>query len=65
MTSPVEPTILIILNSMGNLTWRKLAHKAYLDKNGMDKPEIRIWQWTLTKAGVPARSRPAVRGLAS
>ena len=62
MTSPVEPTILIILNSMGNLTWRKLAHKAYLDKNGMDKPEIRNWQWTLTKAGVPARSQPAVGG---
>ena len=65
MTSPVEPTTLIILNSMGNLTWRKLAHKAYLDKNGMDKPEIRNWQLTLTKTGVPARSQPAVGGLPS
>jgi len=62
MTSPVESTILIILNSIGNLTWRKLAHKAYIDKHGQDKPEICNRQWTLTKAGVPARSQPAVGG---
>jgi hypothetical protein len=62
MTSPVEPTILIFFVGMGDLTWRKLDHKAYIDKHGQDKPGVRNWQWTLTKAGVLARSRPAVGG---
>jgi aspartyl-tRNA synthetase len=47
---------------MNDLTWRKLAHKAYINKYGQDKPEIRNRKWTLTKAGMPAISRPAVGG---
>jgi len=50
---------------MNDLTWRKLAHKAYIDKHGQDKLEIRDRQWTFTKTGVPARSRPAVGGYPS
>jgi len=39
MTSPMEPTILIIFGSMGDLTWRKLAPALYNLLLGRQLPE--------------------------
>jgi glucose-6-phosphate 1-dehydrogenase len=39
MTLPLEPTILVIFGSMGDLTWRKLAASLYNLLLGGQLPE--------------------------